>query len=248
MKAHRFFIHLLVIISAYMQPLHAQTQPHPLYLIPGQGADARSFAYLQWEPHLRPIPLTYLPIDSGETIQHYAHRMAAQIDTTQPFSLVGVSFGGMIAVEMAKFLHPVRLIIVASAKNGNELAPRYRMMRYLPLQKIIPDRAIRWLSPMGRRLFEPDTRPHEAVYHAMIQDKPQDFLPRAIHAMVHWHSDTPPRADLVQIHGGRDKTLPLRHIQQPTYVLPQASHVMIMAQADALSEILRKELAPEKLR
>jgi len=220
---------------------------HTVYLIPGQGADARSFAYLTWDPHLRPAALVYLPIEAGESMAQYARRMAAQIDTTRPFSLVGVSFGGMIAVEMAAFLHPQRLVIIASAKDGTEIAPRYHFMRFLPLHKIFGDKAIRRLSPLGRRLFEPDTRPHEAVYSAMIADKPAYFLPRAIDAMVHWPRPASPRPDLVHIHGTRDHTLPLRHVKQPTYTVQGGSHVMVMSHAAELSRILEKELAPERV-
>ncbi len=43
----------------------------------------------------------------NETLPDYAMRLSKQIDTTQPFALIGVSFGGMVCIEIAKKLNPI---------------------------------------------------------------------------------------------------------------------------------------------
>ncbi|MDX1906550.1 MAG: alpha/beta hydrolase family protein [Bacteroidia bacterium] len=221
--------------------LSLMSQSRRLYMIPGFGADARSFQYLALPPGTEPIYIEYLPIMRHETMEAYAHRLATQIDTTQPFSLLGVSMGGMLAIEISQFLHPEQVIIVASAKTEDEVAFRYHLMRYLPLHKIIGDRITRTLSPIGRRLFEPEGQPWEPLYRQMIRDKPRHFLTRSVHMISRWKNDTFP-AGLIHIHGKIDHTLPFRNIRNPDYVIAHGGHMMIISCAGEISQILASVL------
>jgi esterase/lipase len=54
------------------------------------------------------------------TLQSYAIRLSAQIDTPKPI-ILGVSFGGMIAIEIAKYIGCQQVIIVSSAKTKYEI-------------------------------------------------------------------------------------------------------------------------------
>jgi surfactin synthase thioesterase subunit len=46
-----------------------------------------------------------------ETLPDYAVRLGASIDSTQPFVLIGLSLGGIMAAEIAKRLSPAATII-----------------------------------------------------------------------------------------------------------------------------------------
>jgi hypothetical protein len=81
----------------------------------------------------------------------------------------------------------------------------------------------------------------------MIEDKPAQFLSRAIDAMVHWENSSITRPDIVHIHGMLDHTLPFKNIQQPTHVVPDGSHAMIMANSAQLNKLLRQELSADKI-
>jgi surfactin synthase thioesterase subunit len=63
----------------------------------------------------------------------YAKKLSHQIDTTQPFILIGVSLGGMLATEMTDFIQPEKTIIISSAKNKYELPHRYRFQNIVPI-------------------------------------------------------------------------------------------------------------------
>ena len=60
-----------------------------------------------------------------ETIEQYATRLLDQITTTKP-TLIGLSFGGIIAVEVAKQIDTEKVILIASAKTKNEVLFYYR--------------------------------------------------------------------------------------------------------------------------
>jgi pimeloyl-ACP methyl ester carboxylesterase len=70
-----------------------------IYLISGLGADKRVFSKLGFSTNHVIKHIEWIKPNSNEDLSSYARRLARQIDESKPFFLVGVSFGGMIAVE-----------------------------------------------------------------------------------------------------------------------------------------------------
>lgn len=219
-----------------------QAGKHKVYFMAGQGADERSLQYLTLDPRIERVYIPYLVPEKGESMSSYAHRMAASINPDEDFSIVGVSLGGMIAVEMTRFLNPRHVVVIASAKGASDIAPRYKLLKYLPLHTIFGDWGMKRLSPLGRRLFEPDSQPFEPIYQAMIADKPDQFIHRATACIATWETAQPTRTDIVHIHGSKDHTLPIRNIQKVDYVIKGGGHMMITTHAAQISEILNKIL------
>ena len=126
----KIFIGIIIILNcSYAQTSYTSqvfppdcdtTKKETLYLIPGQGADWRSYQFLDLADYDTVI-IPHLIPHKNETLPEYAKRMSAAIDTTETFSLIGVSFGGMICVEISKFLNPHKVIIISSAKGKHEL-------------------------------------------------------------------------------------------------------------------------------
>lgn len=213
----------------------AAIHKHRVYLIPGQGADERLFNDLRLE-NCEMIILDFLIPEKNELLPRYAKRMAGQIDTTKPFSLIGVSMGGMIAIEMSKFLDPEKVVIISSAKGRDELPARYRFMSHVPLYKIFPGKLLKHLANIARPLVEPESRKNTAVFKAMIDAKDPKFMERSIHMIVNWeNSDVP--SNLVHIHGTKDRTLPVRNIKDAVQV-KDGGHMVTLARAREISAIL----------
>ena len=72
----------------------------PIYFISGLGADERIFQWLRYDGY-RPIHIHWLPPERRESVEHYAHRLAQDIKDKRPI-IVGLSFGGIVAIEIAK--------------------------------------------------------------------------------------------------------------------------------------------------
>jgi pimeloyl-ACP methyl ester carboxylesterase len=68
------------------------------YFISGLGADKRIFSKLKLNEKINIIHIDWITHNKNESLAAYAERLSNVIDITQPFALVGVSFGGMIAV------------------------------------------------------------------------------------------------------------------------------------------------------
>ena len=75
-----------------------------IYCISGLGADHTVFDRL--DINGEKVCISWIPSFEWESLKDYARRLTAQVDTSEPFLLLGVSFGGMLAVEMNKFISP----------------------------------------------------------------------------------------------------------------------------------------------
>jgi pimeloyl-ACP methyl ester carboxylesterase len=71
-----------------------------IYCISGLGADERVFQKLKFQGY-QPIHIKWLEPEAGENIANYTQRLTTQIKAEKPI-LIGLSFGGIIAVEMSK--------------------------------------------------------------------------------------------------------------------------------------------------
>jgi len=203
-----------------------------LYAIPGLGTDARLFERLK----LRDVELRVLPWlvpERGESMMHYARRMAVGIDRSRPFALMGVSFGGMLCIELSKFLEPSMTLLISSSKTRAELPANIRFFAGFPIHRLVNDALYRVFASLMRRRVgvQPD---FDAIFHDMKKQCPPGFFAGAIHCIVNWkNKQIPPR--VYHLHGDTDRVLPLKNIH-PDQVLKGGNHFMIVNQADQVSE------------
>ena len=89
----------------------AQNAKSIVYLIPGQGADARQFQRLELNPDFEVRNIEYFTPEKGWNMRDFARALSQQIDTTAKYVIIGVSLGGMLATEMSEFLNPKKIIL-----------------------------------------------------------------------------------------------------------------------------------------
>lgn len=228
---------IVLAVLCYSGTMYAQQKTN-VYLFSGLGSDVRVFSGMKWDSSR--YEFHYLPQimpERRERMAPYARRMAAAIDSTAPFMLVGVSLGGMISVEMSKFIHPEKVFILASAKTRAELPLRYKFQKYVPLYRMVPAGFLKSASFIAQPLFEPDRKAHKETFIAMLKARNPKMLQRSIGMIVHWDNQTIP-ANVIHIHGKHDHTLPLRNIEN-AIVLEHCSHMMALVCADDISELIR---------
>jgi len=224
-----FYIFLFVITFS-QEPVKI------LYLIPGQGSDYRIYKYFNFS-NFDTVHIHYIVPDKNETMKSYARKLAKQIDTSKAFSIIGVSFGGMTAVEMAEFLNPENTIIISSAKNRNELPFRYRFMKTIPLNKLFGGRFLKITAPLAQIIVEPDSKHERETCKAMLKAKNKKFMRRSVNMIVNWERENN-KAKIIHIHGDKDHTIPLRNIRNPDYVVKNGSHMMTLTKGNELRNIV----------
>lgn len=214
--------------------VHSQTN---IYLIPGQGSDARIFKDLQLDSTLSVHHIKYSTPPKKMSMNGFAQMLSTQIDTSKPFILIGVSLGGMLAIEMNSYLNPIKTIIISSAKNRNELPFQYRFQKTVPIYKLVPKRLIKVGARILQPIVEPDRKHNKKTFKAMLKDKDPTFLKRTIEMIIKWERTITPNKPIYHIHGNEDHTIPIRNIQN-FHLIDKGSHMMTLTRATEIGEIL----------
>lgn len=212
-----------------------------VYFISGLGADRRAFERIQLSDAYTIHHLDWIKPDATESLNDYARRLADGIDTTQPFALVGLSMGGMIATIMTGFLSPQKTILISSIGCNGEFPPLLKFARATKAYKLLPQAVFRpqFLWPV-QRLMGTRVKGRENLVREFIEQTDPQFMQWAIGAIVNWKDGEAP-TNIYRIHGNRDKMFPLRYCK-PNVVIEGGTHFMVWMQGPTVSKALQAAL------
>ncbi|HLW32144.1 MAG TPA: alpha/beta hydrolase [Aequorivita sp.] len=209
-----------------------------LYIFSGLGADERVFQRLDFSGFSRTYIKWIVPQDT-ETIENYATRLLDQITTSKPI-LIGLSFGGLIAVEVAKQIDTEKVILISSAKTKYEIPFYYRLAGQLGLQKLLPTRLLKNSNFITNWFFGTSSSFDKKLLKQILIDTDPTFLKWAIDKVARWTNQTPTN-NLFHIHGSGDRILPMSFIKSDAAVR-SGGHLIALNKADELNKIIRQQL------
>src|SRR5690349_17938311 len=122
-----------------------------IYCISGLAADERAFSCLKFEGY-KVVCLPWLTPLPNESIRAYATRMSKAITTEDPI-LIGLSFGGMMAIEISKLIAVEKVILISSIKSRRELPGWMKAAGLLGLNKIFPMKSYKITEPLQNRFI-----------------------------------------------------------------------------------------------
>ena len=181
---------------------------HKVYLIPGLGADSRMFKH-QDSLGENFIPMDWIPHERSETMASYAMRFSKLIDTSQPFSLLGVSMGGILAIELNKILKPEKVVLVSSIKNKYERPWTSKVAKALRLYPLISGFAFKAIASWTVSVFGLMNKEHSDLFKLMLKEADSSFMRWALIRVIVWDS-TEEFDNVVHIHGDKDVVFPMR--------------------------------------
>ncbi len=208
------------------------------YLLSGLGADGTVFQYLDFEG-VEVEYMEWLPPLPKETLPAYAKRMTQKITTPHPI-LVGLSFGGMVAMEIAKQIPVKKVVLISSAKERKELPWFYRFSAKLKLQKILPYTLIKRTNGFTYWLFGATSAHEKALLKEIFRKTPTTFLKWAINAILTW-KNTEISTHILHIHGDKDRILPYKNVKD-TLCITGGGHSMIVNKAHEIAPLINKFL------
>jgi hypothetical protein len=209
-----------------------------IYCIPGQGVDHRLFLRMKIEG-AELIPIKWVTADESETMQSYARKLSVQIDTTNPFYLMGVSFGGMLCAEMCEFLSQEKAFIISSAKKRDELPLKIRMLKYFPVFRLFGNKFFRSVALSNKWVFGLKTS-DEDLFRDMLKDLPENYFKHTASCIVGWNR-TSHNKNIIHIHGTNDKLIPLRKNMNALQI-EKGTHFMVLNDVMEISRIINFQL------
>ena len=211
-----------------------------IYCISGLGADERAFSRLKVEGYRLHV-IHWLQPKPGETLLHYANRMRNSITEENPV-LMGLSFGGMVCIEIAKLIPVEKIIIISSIKSSLELPAWMRTVAKLKLNKLLPVGSSKLTAPIQNHFLGISTSEEKAMVAAARKKVTKQYTEWAVNQAINWKNDWH-HPEIYHIHGDNDKMFPIKYIR-PTHTVKNAGHFMIMNKADEVNDCINAILYP----
>lgn len=206
-----------------------------IYVFSGLGVDRRVFSHIDFGD-LDIMHMEWIDPEPEEPMVHYAQRIAA--NRIVPYStLIGLSFGGMLSVEIAKLIPVDKIILIASAKTKNELPRGFLMKFLLRLRKFIPDRKLTSPNAIADWFFGAKTAYEKQLLRNILKDTNPEFFKWAINEIINWENETTP-ANSIHIHGNKDRIIPIKNVKAD-YVIEDGGHFMTVNKAKEIGHIIR---------
>ncbi|HZY83088.1 MAG TPA: alpha/beta hydrolase [Cyclobacteriaceae bacterium] len=208
-----------------------------IFLLSGLGADKRLFSNLDLSGH-EVIDVSWVPPSKGDTMETYARKLVDQVNGDNAV-LMGVSFGGMVAVEMGKVKPVKKIILISSSVVATELPALYRFAGKLKIHRLISGRLLKNSHRLMNWVMGAADPVRKKLLADMLRDTDPKFLYWAIDKVVTWKNETVP-SNVVRIHGSKDRVLPVR---KTNYLVDGGGHLIVANRADEVTKYVNEILA-----
>lgn len=212
-----------------------------VYFLSGLGADERVFAKLRLDTTRFKIRhIKWIRPLKKEKLPDYAKRLSAQIDTTRPFHLVGLSFGGIMASVLSDIIHPEQIVIISSTSTGVPVSGFYQNLIRFFLFSPLSGPILKSANSIVYDYFGANTPEMKALLKQILSDTDTKFLKWALKHLSSWHRNEKV-AELYHIHGTADKLIPIKLVK-PDVEIPGGGHLMIFSEHEKVSSLLNNHL------
>ena len=206
-----------------------------IYIFSGLGVDERVFDNIDFSD-LDAVFVDWIDPLKNETFESYARRISK--DFEKDSILIGLSFGGMLAVEVSKIIPTKKVILIASAKNKNELPKWFLFAGKFKFNSLVPSSLLKSTNFITNWLFGAVTPAEKQLLKNIIKDTDPKFLKWAINQIVNWENTDVPQ-NCIHIHGTNDRILPSKHLKVD-FSIKNGGHFMTVNKAKEIERIIKK--------
>ena len=181
----------------------------------------------------------------NDSIQTYAKRLAERVDLRQPCYVGGASFGGFVAMEMARHLQTLGIFLIGSLRGPEELPPKFRVLK--PIRQFlsaVPFAMLGKAATISVSMSGDLSGPAMKDVAQQLSEADAMFLRWASQAVLDWEPSPPwsrPCPPIFQIHGEKDPVLSPK-CTQPDEIVKSAGHLISLTHAEQLNAFLAKHM------
>ena len=209
---------------------------HKVYCISGLGANHRVFEKLDIPKGLIIKHIRWIVPKEKETIESYTIRMSKQINEKENFSLIGLSFGGIIAQQMSQIVNPTKIVIISTIKDRGEMPLWLKAIAKFGIHRLVPVQFFTNDGVLSYAFFRKLISRRMPSFNRYFEFKDHTYLRWSIDQFLNWNPKKRVKG-VIHIHGDNDLLLPISKIKYPT-AIQGGSHLMILFKARQVSEEL----------
>ncbi len=212
----------------------AVTQKPTIYLLPGMAAEYPVFSRLA--PMLpNAMLVNYIEPEHNESLASYASRLASRFQSIS--YIVGVSFGGMLAVEISRIVRPKGCVLISSVFGPDQFPPWLRAGGFLGGKNCL--RILNFAG--GTAALVPSSIRTASTYRISKFSETNNSWQRwATSAVLDWKPNSEPiNWPLLHIHGDADSTFPIRYVN-PDIVVRGGRHALPVSHPTDVADAITK--------
>ena len=206
-----------------------------IYIFSGLGIDKRVFDKIDFGK-LNPEFIEWIEPLKNEPLSEYCKRISQKINVENP-TIIGLSFGGIVAVEIAKIIKTEKVILIASAKTKSELPLLYRIAGKLKINMLIPATILKQQNFLTNWFFGVKSDEDKKLLGKILEDTNLNFLKWAINEIANWKNEQK-ALNCIHIHGNKDKIIPIKNVEVD-FVIKNGGHFMTVNKPKELEKILK---------
>ncbi len=207
-----------------------------VYFVPGLAAGSEIFRNISFpEDQYQVKVLEWLIPKKDESLREYSQRMALRVKEPNAI-LIGVSFGGIVVQEMARFLNLRKLIIISSVKTRKELPRRMKFAAWTKAYKLIPTGLVLSVEDLTKFSIGPRSKKRLLMYQEYLHVRDKYYLDWALEKLVTW-KQIEHLPDIIHIHGDKDAVFPIKYITD-CKVIHNGTHIMLLNKGREISQLL----------
>lgn len=208
-----------------------------IYIVSGLGADFKVLERIEFPKNYELVFIDWLIPEKGEPFHAYVERMAEKVDTSEPFCLLGYSFGGIIVQEIDQLKPAEKVVILGSIKSDKEKSKFIKTGEVTKIPRMLPvglfNTKAASVYALVRKLFDPKNP--KLLQYFKVRDP--YYLKWSVEKVSEWKFEENPK--VVQILGDRDIVFPIRY-SKPDYVIKDGTHLFPATKSKEVSKILNE--------
>uniref|UniRef100_UPI0040473D86 alpha/beta hydrolase n=1 Tax=Roseivirga sp. TaxID=1964215 RepID=UPI0040473D86 len=205
-----------------------------IYCLSGLGADNSVFQFLSI-PNVKFHFVDWIEPRPNEALKNYSKRLFENINLELPYSFLGVSFGGMIALEVASISSPTHCFSISSAVNRKELPWVYQWVLKTRVHSALPDFIFKKADPVLFHAFGLKSKAERLHFKTILRNTDVQFLKWALGSISSWEGQNSEK--VISIHGTKDRVIPLPK-RKVDLIIEGGSHVIVVQAAGVISDFI----------
>ncbi len=210
-----------------------------IYVLSGLANDYRVFKYIDFGDN-EIVHIPWIIPEPKETLHSYTLKMCEHITATNPI-LIGLSFGGIMAIEIAKHIDVKKIILLSSIKTHKELPFYLKWFGKTGLQHIIPPAWVLRTNAFVFWFLRLKEKEHKTLFTQLFKETNPWVYKWSANQVLTWKNTKIPR-NIYHIHGNNDTILPSK-FTTPDYVVNNGGHFMVVTHAQKISKILIQKIS-----
>ena len=152
--------------------------------------------------------------------------------------VLGLSFGGLAAIEIAKQTPIEKAILLSSFKDKKELKPHLQFLLSLRLYNLIPNFKLKFFDKQAVKGFGNVSNEAKEGLLEMMKDTDPKLIKWSLKQIRKSNYIQTSSFKLVNLLGTKDELIRKWELKENNYFIKNAGHLMVYENADEVNKIL----------